>query len=104
MRTTQYIGLNALALEFVATLEKLDIKHFTTGMFEEEVPLGVWKDTDGTIYKEVVQIEPWSSGPMIFTCVEVYGVKPKMWLHQWIECVPHRQHECVDFTRGTYFV
>ena len=39
-------------------------------MFEEIIPLGCWRDKDGFIYREVVQEEIWSSGPMIFTCLE----------------------------------
>ena len=63
-RSTQYIGLTADAHAFVRELEEERIV-IAEGMFNEEVWGGVW---DGR-YKEVVQCDPWSGGPMIFTCL-----------------------------------
>jgi hypothetical protein len=37
-------------------------------MFDEEINLGEWEDSDGFI-REVVNVVPWSSGPMIFTAL-----------------------------------
>lgn len=82
MRTTQYIGLTDQALDFLRRNGKL-IKDvvITTGMFDEEVSGGVWelvapKGPNKALYaKECVQMQPWSSGPMIFTCLELILVK-----------------------------
>lgn len=70
MRCTQYIGLTNAAKKFVAEMQDISKEHpenKTFGMFEEDVPLSVWKDKDGTIYFENLQCSPWSSGPMLFT-------------------------------------
>lgn len=39
------------------------------GMFGEPYPLDAYRLFDGTLYKEKVQAEPWSSGPVIFTAL-----------------------------------
>jgi len=86
-RQTQYIGLTHRATEFVSKLTRVENStNHTTGMCDEEVPLGEWtytqkiptgwdneEETFRVNYyrvKEVVQEEPWSGGPMIFTCLE----------------------------------
>lgn len=68
-RSTQYIGLTKKAQEFVSNLKPIQENNFTTGMFDEEIPLGSWEHPEKGIVREVVQMEPWSSGPMIFTCL-----------------------------------
>ena len=72
MRCTQYVGLIDSAHDFLAGMEERpNMFGFTPGMFDEPVPLAAWEDVEtGKIYKEVVQAAPWSSGPMIFTCLE----------------------------------
>ena len=71
-RSTQFIGLSFKALDYVATLEEFEEERYTYGMAGEEVPLKTWKDTKrGWIVREQVQTVPWSSGPMIFTFLEV---------------------------------
>lgn len=80
MRCTQFIGLTATAEAFVEDLEHLPSDTETGGMFEDEViELRRWKmpvplDDDRTVrrcIREKVQMVPWSSGPMIFTCLEI---------------------------------
>lgn len=82
MRTTQYIGLKKDARDFLAKNAVSETReHLTFGMFEESVEGGVWelKVPEGPnkayIAKEVVCDEVWSSGPMIFTCLELILVK-----------------------------
>ena len=70
-RTTQFIGLTFAGLSFTDTLESLDRYIGAHGMFGEEIELGQWRDVDGNAYREVVQADPWSSGPCIFTCLDV---------------------------------
>jgi hypothetical protein len=102
MRTTQYIGLNALAIEYTTTmnLQIQDKRHFTLGMFDEEVPLSMWMHSDGSIYKEIEQCSPWSSGPMIFTCLEDEDGNK---LFQWLQDSDVRGRE-VDFENGRFWV
>ena len=69
-RTTQYIGLNKSGRGYVQPLTEINQEdNFCLGMFYEPVPLGVWY-FKGMLVKEVEQETPWSSGPMIFTCLE----------------------------------
>ena len=77
-RETQYIGLTKAAADFVAECEGMPSDSCTYGMFEEEVPLRMWKmhpvldniEGRNMVIREVVQEVPCSSGPMIFTCLE----------------------------------
>ena len=101
MRTTQYIGLNAAGLRFVKDLECVThIRNTTEGMFMEEIPLGVWMSVGGHIIKEVVQVAPWSSGPMIFTCLDHENGRR---YHEWKEDESMRGQE-YDHEAGLYYV
>jgi len=40
------------------------------GMFGDEYPLQEYTLKDGTKVKEIVQADPWSSGPIFFLCLE----------------------------------
>jgi len=91
-RETQFIGLTQAAKNFVAQCIPIPHDSFTLGMFEEEVPLRKWEmhglllypDRDMCI-REVVQEAPWSSGPMIFTCLELdWGNGMKTMAFEWI--------------------
>ena len=83
MRTTQYIGLNQDALDFVEKnkIEEPEAILLCQGMFDEDVPGRQWRlkppkgPNAAFIAKEVMQITPWSSGPMIFTSLEMILVK-----------------------------
>lgn len=79
-RSTQYVGLNKYALDFVKDAIKVEEYEMTIGMFEEPVMGKIYymkpDDTNVEItYKEVVQVMPWSGGPMIFTCLKQTLVK-----------------------------
>jgi hypothetical protein len=101
MRATQWVGLSARALRYleragtkvpdvtcpkckcVVSL-KLSRKAYGNayGMFGEEIPLYAYRLKDGARVREAVQAAPWSSGPMIFTClVDDCGKK----IHPWTE-------------------
>ena len=69
MRTTQFIGLTDACKKLVENLERKEIPSYSTiGMFDEEIPLGVFYDKEENIrLVEFEQASPWSSGPMIFT-------------------------------------
>lgn len=93
MRTTQFIGLTKLASDFVKNLKELPTDKSTHGMFDEEIVLRKWEinekyknDRDGECIREVVQEVPWSSGPMIFTCLEFdFGNEATEQFCQWIK-------------------
>lgn len=80
-RSTQYIGLNQYALNFVKGAKLVETFELTEGMFGEPVLGSVYHmpppagPNDEYILKEVVQDVPWSSGPMIFTHLEATLVK-----------------------------
>lgn len=88
-RTTQYIGLSSRAWEFLNNhnYKILCEYHMTEGMFDEPIKGGIYECTlqregmyscpDNRYMEdyivtciEVVQAMPWSSGPMIFTCLK----------------------------------
>lgn len=66
-RTTQYIGLTKRALEYVNDAVEAKPYNMTEGMFGEIIHGSIYTMPNGEILTEVVQAEPWSSGPMIFT-------------------------------------
>ena len=70
-RSTQFIGHTTEVSTFLKTCEKLEKCGEVAGMFGEHVyDLHKYKDSRGNVWKEKVQAEPWSSGPMIFLCIE----------------------------------
>lgn len=82
-RSTQYIGLNDASVLFVkeAKLKEVESDHCVYGMFDEKIKLRKWVTTENTpsnintcckYIKEMLQDMPWSSGPMIFTCLEIF--------------------------------
>lgn len=89
MRMTQFVGLTQAACKWLdiackkepavvcnscgaVVREKLKSTVYskTYGMFEEEIPLHQYETLGGSIVREVVQAIPWSSGPVIFLCLE----------------------------------
>ena len=95
-RSTQFIGLSSSATQYIEenvnlieefilcphcsgkinSYQRKDIvdeKRCCYGMFDEEIDLDTWKLKDGGVAREVVQVIPWSSGPVIFTCLEIYN-------------------------------
>ena len=109
-RSTQYIGLTASAKEWIQTHlpTKMDSDTFTHGMFDEHIPLSKWEVTLNSgkrvVVRECVQEVPWSSGPMIFTCLEVdfgNGGKTKIW--EWVHD-PDMEGVEFDETAGRLWV
>lgn len=103
MRTTQFIGLIKKADEFIKNnlVEDVTIKgEIVYGMFGEEIPLRVFKrkDVPSKLYFEVEQVAPWSSGPMIFTCLDCGGLK----MFEWVEDKDTKDE--FDYETGTYYV
>lgn len=70
-RSTQFIGLTTAGTAFTGTLEATGQYVGAHGIAGEDIELGQWRDADGNEYREVMQDAPWSSGPCIFTCLEV---------------------------------
>jgi len=66
-------------------METIADGRYTLGMFGEEEPLRTYKLKDGRTAMEVVQAEPWSSGPVIFTCLEVDGERIGEWPQKEID-------------------
>jgi len=94
MRTTQFIGLTKLGSDFIARLTSLPSDSHTIGLSLEEISLRKWDLPDWLNHnsaegekciREVVQVCPWSSGPMIFTCLEIdFGKGFKQRCFEWI--------------------
>lgn len=112
-RTTQYIGLNAKAMAFIKENHLVprepndapkDVMHgHKAGMFEEDVSMGSWTDHDGNAWDEVMQASPWSSGPMIFTCLEKRGTRQRA--GEWIEDPElSRMGQEFSFEQGKFYV
>lgn len=114
MRTTQYIGLTPVASKYAATAINSEKYEMTLGMFEEPVMGKIYYmpvsegPNKALIAKEVVQAEPWSSGPMIFTHLQLTLIKES---GQEIDCgfvgswVEDPLLKCeVNYTQGTYYV
>ncbi len=109
-RSTQFIGLNNQARLFAENLTSIPSDNKTEGMFNEEIPLRKWRDKDGNIYNEIEQVAPWSSGPMIFTCLEI--TKPVLGkeifikrLFEWREDHNLKDKSMeYDSEEGTYYV
>jgi len=92
-RETQFIGLTRTAEEFVKDLKQLSSDSHAIGMFDEEIPLRRWEmhpvfkgeDHPVACIREIVQCQPWSSGPMIFTCLEIdWGNGAESICYEWV--------------------
>jgi len=69
MRCTQFIGLPNDAEDYLINLRESSEGEEIFGMFLEvaHVCNHFYDDKGNLVYKEVLQAEPWSSGPVIFT-------------------------------------
>lgn len=81
-RTTQYIGLTDDAKEWLKAAVKVEVNpKMTLGMFNENVPGKIYHmpPPDGPnqelIAVETLQHSSWSSGPMLFTHLEMFLIK-----------------------------
>ena len=88
-----------------------DSTNRTTGMFMEDVFLGEWRsnNTDTKFHRiiEIEQCAPWSSGPMIFTCLVGFFHNDKNCENPvsflgWVE--DPRQEKEYDREKGTMWV
>jgi len=107
MRCTQMIGLKADALDWLRSncnwivdrvcphcggvlSHKLQSTVYedasSLGMFDDGPELSAYRLKNGQCVKEVVQCVPWSSGPMIFLCLEKEdGTRMFEWSDEEIE-------------------
>jgi hypothetical protein len=92
-RDTQFIGLTRAAEDFVKDLKELPSDSHAIGMFDEEIPLRRWEmhpvferwDRPSACIREIVQCQPWSSGPMIFTCLDLdWGNGASSGCFEWV--------------------
>lgn len=71
---TKQVEFHVWETEWIPVM-KSDVKTYPSGKFAygigaEEIGLFCYKLPIGTILEEVVQETPWSSGPVIFTCLQ----------------------------------
>ena len=66
-RSTQFVGLNQPALDFVKGLSEIGSSKKVWGMFNEEYPLKKWVDHFGNVFQEELQISYWSSCLVMLT-------------------------------------
>jgi len=118
-RSTQFIGLTKKAEEYVRDLEELESDSYASGM-HENIPLRRWKlskkdfgnssEEIGACLREVVQDYRFSSGPMIFTCLESdtregYETSLKRWKDcflKWVE--DPRVEDEFNQEKGTFWI
>ena len=107
MRMTQYIGLTQKAKDWLKTLELIpqNQKPNTLGMFDEHVDLKYWvgfvEDCLCEVW-EVVQMSPWSSGPMFLTQLELRKNGEKTLLFPWKK--DQNVKGQVDTLTGTFWI
>lgn len=90
IRTTQFVGMSPRAKKYIEdnckkdlievykngvldkfyTMPVKELGNTTFGMFEEEIQLFKYTFKDGSVLMEIEQASPWSSGPLIFTCLK----------------------------------
>ena len=108
-RATQYVGLTQRAERFVASKTLLPSTRTVEGTCGEEIKLREWQAVGevfpkDAVIREVAQALPWSSGAMIFTCLEVeYSGGKKVQFLQWI-ADPLAKDQQFDRDIGTYWV
>ncbi len=74
-RTTHLVGLTTSASAFTETLEATGQYVGAHGIAGEDIEMSQWRDADDNEYWEVTQTIPWSSGPCIFTCLDMRWAK-----------------------------
>ena len=116
-RTTQYVGLTQDALNYVQkhSLGEEDVV-ITAGITLEPVYGKIYHlpphkgPNKGLYLREVVQASPWSSGPMIFTCLHAVLVKERddqeVVLGDWFQWVLNPDCSGIEYDRerGHYYV
>lgn len=102
MRMTQIIGLTNAAKNFVSGLNEVDSDTHTIGMFDEKIKFRRWEYEDGYI-REKLQASAWSSGPMLFYCLEYdFGNGSGAEILQWV--TDPRVEDEADHERGAFWV
>lgn len=81
-RSKTFVGLTKEAKEFISSFKEGKVRKYADGLGDEKFPLRNWKTSDGAIY-EVVQEEPLSSGPVIFTCLSLPANKERYYTFMW---------------------
>ena len=105
-RMTQIVGLTEDARKFInenvrkvpmtvcdkcghVVTERLDFRPWKdeseSGMFGDGPKLYEYTLKDGTTVREIIQAIPWSSGPVIFMCLEKDGKQLFEWSEQDIQ-------------------
>lgn len=107
-RSTQFIGLNDFAMDYVKDKYEILSDNYTYGMFDEKIRLRKWQyvNKHGHIVtiNEVVQCELWSSGPMIFTCLEE-TISNGTVIEQICAWIRDPSIQCeLDYETGRYYV
>jgi len=79
----------------------------TFGMFDETIPLGKWDvmiKGEKVTCREILQANPWSSGPMLFTCLELESENGfKAQIKKWDED-PDLLEQQFDYESGRFWV
>lgn len=120
-RSDQYIGLRNQAIEFIKHFDQDNIrKEIFKLVTEDSSAFGniiygsKWyiknkKGIEDEYFIEKVQLSPWASGPMYFTCLEYHVYNNDEWFYvedcfQWW-CDPGLPEEIdYDYTTGAYSV
>lgn len=103
-RTTQYIGMNQRAIDFISRNNLVKVVNpfnKTTGMFDEDIPLDTYENEHGKRFYEKVQTEPWSSGPMILTCLES---EQGAWIEETTWIPSDDPNEWINYKDGKYYI
>lgn len=89
-RSTQYIGLNKAARDYLENCMPLPSDTQIEGLCGEVIHLVKYECPDslcsreGAVIREVMQETPWSRGPMFFTCLEVdFNNGGKATMYEW---------------------
>lgn len=108
-RSDQYVGLTTKGNEFIRNFPKKDIINkkevFMCHQAFNPWPLtGIEITTKDRIYREVLQCDPWSSGPVYLTHIAVFNKQKKLlgYMFSWIE--DENVTGEVDPDNGKYYI
>lgn len=97
-RSTQFVGHTDSVDRFLQNCVRCEPIGVVDGMFGEHIhDLSVYVDVFGTEWREFVQDEPWSSGPMIFL-----GLKSESHVLGWMQ--KRSEKVMVDRESGQYWI
>ena len=108
-RSDQYIGLTTAGFNFLKNfpdkeiIEKRTIKVCDQAFNPWSIE-GTEIRTKDRIYREELQMEPWSSGPMYFLHIGVYTLKNKLIGHMFSWKEDRSLHNEFDSNKGTFNV